>query len=333
MGPPTMLQAPQNERVRFHPVAYGSIRRAKSCQNSIVHRAVRSQQGLLPASREEACRALYWFSRIATRSRRDIVFRDRRPASPPAGDDNQPFMKRAPAAFTLIELLTVVAVIGILAAVLLTAMTRAKESGRRAVCVNNLRQLVIAWHQYANDHDGQLPPRTLSTQWPAQLRDGFVNPNVLVCPTDAAEGLSDDPPIGADIDQARRSYVYNLFSDYWQKTLTAADYKRFYKGTYTVSLMEDALVPASEIIVFGEKKTGRSEFFVDLSNTSLSSVVEVTAQNRHNRSRAASRSGGANHAYADGSVRYSLYGRTLCPVNEWAVTEAGRTNLAICIYK
>ena len=78
---------------------------------------------------------------------------------------------------------------------------------------------------------------------------------------------------------------------------------------------------------------GRAEFFVDLNNISLSSVVEVTAQNRHNRTMTAPRSGGANHAYADGSVRYSLFGRTLCPINEWAVTEAGRTNLAICIYK
>ena len=46
-----------------------------------------------------------------------------------------------------------------------------------------------------------------------------------------------------------------------------------------------------------------------------------------------SKTGGSNHAYADGSARYIRYGRSLCPLNDWAVTEAGRTNFAICIYQ
>ncbi|MBI4025289.1 MAG: DUF1559 domain-containing protein [Verrucomicrobia bacterium] len=60
--------------------------------------------------------------------------------------------------FTMIELLVVVAIISILAAMLLPALKNARESARRAQCVNNLRQLVTIQHLYANDNDDTLIP-------------------------------------------------------------------------------------------------------------------------------------------------------------------------------
>jgi len=57
-------------------------------------------------------------------------------------------------AFTLVELLVVIAVMAILAAILLPTLGQAKLSARRITCVNNLRQLGLAAQMYWDDHDG-----------------------------------------------------------------------------------------------------------------------------------------------------------------------------------
>lgn len=57
--------------------------------------------------------------------------------------------------FTLVELLTVISIIGVLLAVLMPALAKTREIARRMRCCANLRQIALAWNLYLDDHNGQ----------------------------------------------------------------------------------------------------------------------------------------------------------------------------------
>jgi prepilin-type N-terminal cleavage/methylation domain-containing protein len=122
---------------------------------------------------------------------------------------------RGPGAFTLIELLAVIAIIGILAALLLSAISEAKDRAIRAKCLSNVRQIDMASLSYALDNRDQMPVLVSSTAlWdlagpfatgfigrycstrdalydpgnPGQNRDDLWNPGMLMGPSNRVIG-------------------------------------------------------------------------------------------------------------------------------------------------
>ena len=70
--------------------------------------------------------------------------------------------------FTLVELLVVIAIIAILAALLLPALASAKERGKRAVCISNLKQIGVNSLMYANDFNDIFEAAALNSGWNIQ---------------------------------------------------------------------------------------------------------------------------------------------------------------------
>ena len=87
---------------------------------------------------------------------------------PPAPVTRQSATSRRPpaAGFTLIELLVVVAIIALLIAILLPALSQAREQGKRARCLSNLHQIALGWHLYLDiEANDVFPTKTKNIEW------------------------------------------------------------------------------------------------------------------------------------------------------------------------
>lgn len=199
--------------------------------------------------------------------------------------------------FSLVELLVVIAVIAILAAILVSVTGKSKFVSQQVACLNNMRQIGMAFQLFASDNDQKLPSRVNTGQgdkWPALLypyvndSKAFLAPGISTVTPELSTLLSNN--------RNNTSFIMNGYND-----LGAYNDPNLVVRTLTIA-------QPSQTILLGMPKPNDGNFYMDVVENNQTQVLDLTAYGE-----------GSNYVFADGSSKFikkADYDLTLWFVNK-----------------
>lgn len=225
-------------------------------------------------------------------------------------------------AFTLVELLVVMVVIGILAGMVLPALAKSKGKAQSMICLNNLKQLQLAWLTYPEDNNDRVPSNQLwdgPEDFPASAPGNWVVGNARIEPNNwnikkgvlfpyvKASGSYRCPTDRSDVDghpclPRARSYSLNgvlgfTFTTYWEcKTNPVPAWSPRIQTTLSQIAQSTRPSPSELFVFLDEHADSIDDGFMEcsqLSGTWQNNWLSLPAD-RHNR--------GSNLSFADGHV-------------------------------